>query len=121
MATLRLPLAGTNTSRNNEPTKDQKFTNCYPETVENKETEQKRYFIKKRPGLRPKKALGADTLSIFYWEANNLTYYVTVDGGLFAIDIDDVGTPIEVIADGTLNMTYNKFGFASMSLDADKL
>ena len=85
MTRVRVPVVGNFLTRNStylvdNTDKDQHFINCYPESVYNPETQQKRLYVKNRPGTKfyatstgispPQNTSGGLT----YWEATNKLY-----------------------------------------------
>lgn len=81
MPTARLPLIGVPTARNaSSVQKDQRFVNCFPESLKNPETETSRFVLQKRPGLKVFSTITTATnvtpRGIFYWAVNNKQYSV---------------------------------------------
>jgi len=80
MSTVRLPLFGAPLFRSGaDSTKDQRFINCYPESIENPETQVSRYFVLKRPGLKVNLTFSisaSDGRGVIYWPVTGKTYSV---------------------------------------------
>lgn len=76
LKTLRVPLVGTFLNRNGTADTDQRFINCYPESVKAPINDQKKIFLIQRPGLSSIATVAADQEGrcVHYW--NNAFYSV---------------------------------------------
>lgn len=78
--TIRIPLVGSPTNREQLVEKDQRFVNCFPEVIKNKITETDRIYLRKRFGtekyIQPSGAAG-EPRGLFGW--NNKIYSVIGD------------------------------------------
>ena len=76
LKTLRVPLVGTFLNRNGQADTDQRFINCYPESVKAPINDQKKIFLIQRPGLAPIATIEADAEGrcVHFW--NNAFYSV---------------------------------------------
>lgn len=73
--TVRFPFVGAFNTRNATGDKDQRYINCFPESVKSSLTKGQRIYLIKRPGLTPSITLTAGTArGCFYW--NNKVYSV---------------------------------------------
>jgi len=89
LKTLRVPLVGTFLNRNGAADTDQRFINCYPESVKAPISDQKKIFLVQRPGLSSiaTVAAGQEGRCIHFW--NDAFYsvygnkiYKTTNGGI---------------------------------------
>ena len=53
LKSLRVPLVGTFLNRSGSLDKDQRFVNCFPESVKTPINDQKKIYLYQRPGLTP--------------------------------------------------------------------
>lgn len=69
--TQRLPFVGSHNSRDATGSKDQRYVNCFPESIKNPLNNGKRIYLIKRPGLTTLVNPGnvAVGRGIFYWKA----------------------------------------------------
>lgn len=84
--TVRVPLAGHTMYRNTSLNKDQRFLNCYQESVKDELADKKKSFVVKRPGLTSNHSTETAT-------ARGLTYfngkfYAVVGNSLYENDVD---------------------------------
>ena len=124
LKTQRVPLVGTFLNRNGTADKDQRFINCFPESVKAPINDQKKIYLLQRPGLSSITTVAANTegRAIHFW--NNAFYsvygnkiYKTTSDGVTTTELAtlttstgqcaiEVGTVPEgnvlVIADGAL-------------------
>jgi len=124
LKTQRVPLVGTFLNRNGTADTDQRFINCYPESVKAPINDQKKIFLIQRPGLSSiaTVASGQEGRAIHFWNDafysvyGNKIYKTTSDGatttelqtlttstGQCAIEVGTVPEGnVLVIADGDL-------------------
>ena len=85
---VRLPLIGAYSNRSNDPDKDQRFVNAFPETRKVEQLENTRIYINKRPGLQEFCNVTTDAVgrgliyfyNNFYAIIGNKVYKVSSDG-----------------------------------------
>ena len=78
LKSLRVPLVGTFLNRSGSLNKDQRFVNCFPESVKAPINDQKKIYLYQRPGLTPIATISTTKVprGIRYWNG----YYYTVYG-----------------------------------------
>jgi len=85
---VRLPLIGAYSNRSNDPDKDQRFVNAFPETRKVEQLDNTRIYINKRPGLLEVANVTTDAQGrglvyfsgFFYAIIGNTVYKVSTDG-----------------------------------------
>ena len=89
LKTLRVPLVGTFLNRSGSLDKDQRFVNCYPESVKAPINDQKKIYLYQRPGLTPiatisttKTPRGLKYWNGFYYSVYGDTIYKTTTAGV---------------------------------------
>lgn len=67
--TKRFPFVGSHNARNSSGSKDQRYVNCYPESIKNPLNDGKRIYLIKRPGLTTQINPGNASVGrgLFYW------------------------------------------------------
>ena len=82
----RLPLMGAYSNRGSSASKDQRFVNCFPESVKAPINDQKKIFLYQRPGLTPiatisttKTPRGLKYWNGFYYTVYGNTIYKTIE------------------------------------------
>jgi hypothetical protein len=79
----RLPLAGTLMYRSSARDKDQRFINCFQESIKNEVTDSKKVFLVKRPGLTRSTQIlvgGGTARGLIYWDS---AYYAVIGNKLY--------------------------------------
>ena len=78
LKSLRVPLVGTFLNRSASLSKDQRFVNCFPESVKAPINDQKKIYLYQRPGLTPIATISTTKVprGLKYWNG----YYYTVYG-----------------------------------------
>jgi len=114
----RLPFAGTLMYRSASRTKDQRFINCFQESIKNEVTDSKKVFVVKRPGLTRSTQVvvgGGTARGLYYW---NSKFYSIIGSTLYAnstaiqtlntssgevgmVEFDNVGVSYLFVCDGT--------------------
>lgn len=89
LKSLRVPLVGTFLNRSGSLNKDQRFVNCFPESVKAPINDQKKIYLYQRPGLTPiatisttKTPRGIKYWNGFYYTVYGNTIYKTTTGGV---------------------------------------
>lgn len=123
----RFPIVGTLMYRNSSRNKDQRFINCFQETIKNETTDTKKAYCVKRPGLTQStqvKSGGATARGFTYWNAK---YYSVLAGVLYEngtakqtlntttgpcgfVEFDNAGVSYLFLADGTDGWVVNTSG-----------
>lgn len=82
LKTQRVPLVGAFQNRSGQADKDQRFINCFPESLKAAVTEQKKIYLYQRPGLAPLQSLTAGVgRGVKYW---NGKYYSVIGNKLYS-------------------------------------
>lgn len=81
--TKRFPFVGAHNSRDKTGSKDQRYINCYPESIKNPLNNGKRIYLVKRPGLNPivNTANTGEARGLIYW---NSKIYSVVGAKVFS-------------------------------------
>ena len=110
MATVRIPLVGSPTNRSANLNKDQRFVNCFPETVANNITQSQQVYLVKRDGMlrnyQPSGATG-EGRGLYSWNGK----LWTVIGNKLWTDISKSGTWTTPGASTTITVTSNSHGY----------
>ena len=77
LKSLRVPLVGGFLNRNGEANTDQRFINCYPESVKAPISDQKKIYLVQRPGITPIATIDTvnEARGLKYWNGNYYTVY----------------------------------------------
>lgn len=83
LKTQRVPLVGTFLNRSGDTDKDQRFINCFPESVKAPIDDKKKIYLYQRPGLSPIETIasGEEGRGVRYW---NGKYYSVFGDTLYA-------------------------------------
>jgi len=139
---VRLPLIGAYSNRSNDPDKDQRFINAFPETRKVEQLDNTRIYINKRPGLYEVANVAADAAGrglvyftgFFYTIIGDKVYKVSTDGatittaitlpsstgpcGIVSCNSSTLGDYI-FICDGTVGWIIKSDHTATQVTDAD--
>ncbi len=114
----RIPLVGTLMYRSSARTKDQRFINCFQESLKNEVTDSKKAYLIKRPGLTRSTEVvtgGGTARGIYYWNSKkysvignklyeNSTSLQTINtstGRVGFVEFDNSGVQYLFMCDGT--------------------
>ena len=77
LKSLRVPLVGGFLNRNGEANTDQRFINCYPESVKAPISDQKKIYLVQRPGITPIATIDTvnEARGLKYWNGKYYTVY----------------------------------------------
>ena len=123
----RIPLVGTSLYRNSSRDKDQRFINCFQESIKNEVTDSKKVYLVKRPGLTQSTQIlagGGTARGVYYW---NSKYYAVIGGKFYEngtekttlststgpcgfVEYDNAGVTYLFMCDGTNAYTVNSSG-----------
>jgi hypothetical protein len=123
----RIPLIGTLMYRSAARNKDQRFINCFQESIKNEVTDSKKAYTIKRPGLTQStqvKVGGGVARGLAYW---NSKYYSVIGSGLYEnstlkqtlntstgevgfVEFDNAGVAYLFLCDGTDGWVVNAAG-----------
>jgi hypothetical protein len=123
----RIPLIGTLMYRSAARNKDQRFINCFQESIKNEVTDSKKAYTIKRPGLTQStqvKVGGGVARGLAYW---NSKYYSVIGSGLYEnstlkqtlntstgevgfVEFDNSGVAYLFLCDGTDGWVVNAAG-----------
>lgn len=123
----RIPLIGTLMYRDSSRTKDQRFINCFQESIKNEITDSKKAYTVKRPGLTRGTQIvvgGGTARGLIYW---NSKHYSVIDDVLYEnstskqtlntstgevgfVEFDNAGVSYLFLCDGTDGWVINSSG-----------
>ena len=100
LKTQRVPLVGTFLNRNGQADTDQRFINCFPESVKAPINDQKKIFLYQRGGLNPIATVsaGAEGRCIHFW---NNAYYTVFGNKIYKTTTAGVSTELTTITTST--------------------
>lgn len=133
---MKVSLAGNLHNRRADTAYDMRLVNCYPETVTNPVTGEKRAYVIKRPGLAQYSAPAGAVAGrgVFYWGQTGKVYSVfgntvyantaslgtiTTSTGMCTIEATAGATPRLVITDGTKGYTVSTSDVLTEITDVD--
>lgn len=105
----RIPMIGTLMYRSATRDKDQRYINCFQETLKNEVTDSKKAYLIKRPGLTRStqiKTGGGISRGFIYW---NSKYYSVIDDKLY-----ETSTAIQTLATSTGKVGFVEFDNAGV-------
>jgi Phage stabilisation protein len=86
LRSMRVPLVGPFQNRNGQADKDQRYINCFPESLKAAVTEQKKIYLYQRPGLAPLlEVIPGVARGVKYW---NGKYYSVIGNKLYSDDTE---------------------------------
>ena len=105
----RIPMIGTLMYRSATRDKDQRYINCFQETLKNEVTDTKKAYLIKRPGLTRSTEIvsgGGTARGIFFWKAK---YYSVIDDKVY-----ENSTAIQTLATSTGRVGFLEFDNAGV-------
>lgn len=125
----RIPLSGTLMYRSSARDKDQRFINCFQESIKNDVTDSKKAYLVKRPGLTQSTQIlaGGGTARGFHYWGNTSKYYAVIGSKLYEnstekqtlstssgevgfMEFDNAGVEYLFLCDGTNAYVINAAG-----------
>lgn len=123
----RIPLSGTLMYRSSARDKDQRFINCFQESLKNDVTDSKKVYLVKRPGLTQSTQIlagGGTARGFYYWDS---AYYAVIGSKLYEngtekltlstssgevgfMEFDNAGVSYLFLCDGTNAYVINAAG-----------
>lgn len=123
----RIPMIGTLMYRSSSRDKDQRFINCFQESLKNEVTDSKKAYLVKRPGLTRSTQIlvgGGTSRGFIYW---NSKYYTVIDNKLYEnavekqtlttstgkvgfVEFDNTGIQYLFLCDGTDGYSIDNTG-----------
>jgi len=105
----RIPLSGTLMYRSSARDKDQRFINCFQESIKNEVTDSKKVHLVKRPGLTQSTQIlagGGTARGLIYWDS---AYYAVIGDKLY-----ENATAKQTLATSTGEVGFMKFDNAGV-------